>query len=119
MHYTFNLNQSSIISVSEIIVEGGPVFYKFFSLLDSSLDQYREINNVLDLLKENPDLGDKIRRNLWPKYYVRKYGIHTLFRIKLNDGYRMIYTISGKNNSKIVTILDVLTHKEYEKRFRY
>ncbi|MCY4491581.1 MAG: hypothetical protein OXC46_09000 [Thaumarchaeota archaeon] len=28
----------------------------------------------------------------------------------------MMYTISVKNNSKIVTILDVLTHKEYEKR---
>ncbi len=72
------------------MVEGGPIFLKFFSSLDDSSDQYREIDHVLDLLKRNPELGDRIKRSLWPKLYVRRYGIHTLFRIRLGKGHRMV-----------------------------
>ena len=103
--------------MAAVIVEGAPVFVRFFSSLDPSSDQYREIDGVLDLLKNNPSHGDKIRRNLWPELYVKKYGIHTLFRIRLSKGRRMMYTISGTRDSKIVTILEVLDHGEYENRF--
>lgn len=64
--------------MAEVIVEGAPVFVKFFSSLDPSSDQYNEIDEILDLLKNNPGYGDKIRRNLWPELCVKKYGIHTL-----------------------------------------
>lgn len=103
--------------MAEVIVEGAPVFVKFFSSLDPSSDQYNEIDEILDLLKNNPGYGDKIRRNLWPELYVKKYGIHTLFRTRLSKGRRMMYTISGTRDSKMVTILEVLDHGEYENRF--
>ena len=105
--------------MAEIIVKGLREFVRFYSSLDSSSDQYSEIDRILDLLKENPGLGDKVRRNLWPKQYVKKYGIHTLFRIRLGGGYRMTYTVSGTPSSKIVTVLEVMNHKEYENKFKY
>jgi len=54
---------------------------KSYSSMDPKTSRYKEIDGVLDLLKENPDLGDKIKRNLWPQSYVRRHGIHTLFRV--------------------------------------
>lgn len=105
--------------MSEITVNGGPTFLKFFSSIDPTSDQYREIDHILDLLKKDPELGDRIKRSLWPRIYVTKYGIHTLFRIRLGKGYRMTYTVSGTRSSKIITILEVLDHGEYEKRFGY
>jgi len=65
----------------KIIVEGAPEFMKSYSSMDPKTSRYKEIDGVLDLLKENPDLGDKIKRNLWPQSYVRRHGIHTLFRV--------------------------------------
>ena len=43
--------------MTEIIVKGVREFVRFYSSLDSSSDQYREIDRVLDLLKGNPCLG--------------------------------------------------------------
>jgi len=61
----------------KIIVEGAPEFMKFYSAMDPKTSQYREVDGILDLLKENPELGDKIKRDLWPQLYVHRYGIHT------------------------------------------
>ena len=102
-----------------VIVEGAPAFVRFRSSLDPQSDQYVEIEGVLDLLKSNPSCGDKIKYDLWPRQYVKKYGIHTHFRIELSKGRRMLYTVSGTRDSKIVTVLEVLNRKEYENRFGY
>lgn len=82
---------------TKIIIEGAPEFMKFYYSMNrkTSSSQYKEINDVLELLKNHPDLGNRIKHNLWPRKYIRKYGIHNLFRVKLNDGWRLMYTISG------------------------
>lgn len=102
-----------------VMVEGAPAFIKFRSSLDLRSSQYREIEGILDLLKDDPRCGDRIRRGLWPRQHVKKYGIPTLFRIELSKGRRMMYAVSGTHGSKIVTVLEVLDHKEYENRFGY
>jgi mRNA-degrading endonuclease YafQ of YafQ-DinJ toxin-antitoxin module len=62
-------------------------------------------------LVENHKAGQKIQKNLWPKYYVQKYGISNLWR--------MIYTVTGEQVRIVAVILEVLGHKEYDKRFGY
>ena len=94
-------------------------FMKVYSSINTKTSQYQEINDVLELLKKDPDLGDRIRQKLWPRQYVQKYGIHNLFRVKLNDGWRLVYTVSGTKQAKIVTILEIFDHGKYEKRFNY
>ena len=105
--------------MTDVVVNAVAELKKFFDALDPSSEQYKNIYKILHLLKENPEYGDKVRRELWPNWYVKKYGIKTLFRVELNKGDRMIYTISGTRDSKNVTILEILNHKDYEKRFRY
>ncbi len=71
---------------TKITVEGAPEFMKAYSSINKKASQYQKIDDILELLKKNPGLGDRIRQKLWPRQYVQKYGIHNLFRIKLNDG---------------------------------
>ena len=72
---------------------------------DSSL--YGEIIQRLDDLGERPGIrtperAEKVRKKLWPKNYVRKYGIRVLYRIELPDGWRMLYTIKDSIGAVLV-----------------
>jgi len=44
-------------------------------------------------LRENIEAGEKVEKRKWPKMYVRKYGITSLFRLDLDRNYRLTYTI--------------------------
>ena len=103
----------------KISIRGAPDFMEFFNSLDNTSDQYKEINDVLDLLKKDYAKGNKIPRNLWPKKYSKEHQIHTLFRFNLRSGWRLVYTVYGTRQEKVCTILEVFDHKEYEKRFGY
>ena len=39
--------------------------------------------------------------------------------VRISDISFEVYTVSGTRDSKIVTVLEVLDHKEYENRFGY
>lgn len=112
------LTKDEIVS-QKILVRGAPEFMKIFDSLDKKGDRYKEIDSALELLKRDYTVGDKIAKNRWPEIYIKKYGINTLFRFKLSQGWRMIYTISGTKEEKICTILEALDHTQYEKRFGY
>jgi hypothetical protein len=103
----------------KISIRGAPDFIEFFNSLDKTSDRYKEINDVLDLLKKDCAKGDKIPRSLWPKKYSKEHRIHTLFRFKLRSGWRIVYTVYGTKQEKVCTILEAFDHKEYEKRFGY
>ena len=70
-------------------------------------------------LKKNPLSGHRIPRNQIPKEYQSKYGVNNLWKYNMPSAWRLIYTIIG-NHVKIVSmILDWMTHKKYERKFRY
>ena len=103
----------------KISVRGAPDFIKFFNSIDKKNEQYKEINDVFDLLKKDYLRGNKIPRDQWPRKYVKEHQIHTLFRYKLKSGWRLVYTVYGTRQEKVCTILEAFDHKEYEKRFGY
>ena len=70
-------------------------------------------------LAENHEAGQKIQKSLWPKYYSQKYGITNLWRLRMDDSWRMIYTVMGEQVRIVAIILEVLDHKEYDGRFGY
>ncbi len=70
-------------------------------------------------LVENHESGQKVPKKLWPKYYVQRYGINNLWRLRLDDYWRMIYTLVGEHVRIVAVILEVLNHKDYDKRFGY
>ena len=70
-------------------------------------------------LIENHASGQKIPQKLFPEYYKKKYGIRNLWRLRLDDYWRMIYTVIGERIKIVAVILEVLDHKRYSKRFGY
>lgn len=80
---------------------------------------FNSLMNAIEELKNNPNVGIKIPRNLWPKEYLTRFQITNLWKYNLPNGWRLVYTI-GADEIKIVSIiLEWFNHKEYEKKFNY
>jgi len=79
------------------------------------------VNKKIELIKANPHYGDPIAKRLFPAEYVQKYGITNLFRVELPNFWRMMYTLTeGESKIEIIAfVLDVVNHKEYDKKFGY
>ena len=80
---------------------------------------YRFLDRAFDDLKGDPFCGIKIPHKLWPKEYVRKYGIDNLWKYDLPDGWRLIYTVRANEVTILTVVLEWFSHKDYERRFRY
>jgi len=81
----------------------------------------KAINQKVELIKSNPHYGDAIAKKLFPEEYKKKYGITNLFRVELPAFWRMLYTLTnGESEIEIIAfVLDIINHKEYNKKFRY
>lgn len=95
-----------------------------FELLESGTFEdkrlFKYINRAREDLLQNPlKAGTRVKEELIPKDYIKKYGIRALWKYDLPDAWRLLYTIVG-NEVKIVSIiLEWMTHKQYERRFNY
>jgi len=79
------------------------------------------LNKKLKLIKLNTHYGDPISKNLIPKEYKEKYDINNLFRVELPQFWRMLYTLTNNETQIeiIAFVLDILNHKQYNKKFGY
>jgi len=73
---------------------------------------------IKKILKENPQFGEPISKNLIPKEY-KKQGIQNLYRVELSNYWRMIYTIEGNKIEVLLFVLNIFNHKDYNKFFGY
>lgn len=95
---------------------------KFEDLISDRFEEnqlYNFINRAIDDLKVNPFCGIKIKKRLWPKEYVNKYGITNLWKYDLPNSWRLIYTIEASEITIISILLEWFNHKDYERRFHY
>ena len=81
----------------------------------------KAINQKVDLIKSNPHFGDPIAKKFIPKESKQKYGVTNLFRVELPAFWRMLYTLTdGESEVEIIAfVLDIIDHKEYDRKFRY
>lgn len=79
------------------------------------------INNKVELIKVNAHYGSPIAKIRIPQEYVTKYGINNLFHVELSNFWRMLYTLTNdeKEIEIIAFVLDIIDHKEYDKKFGY
>ncbi len=77
------------------------------------------IEKGIEKLKYSFKYGDHIPKKQIPKEYFKNYGIENLWKLNLNNFWRMIYTVRGNEIEVISIILEVLYHKEYDKKFGY
>ena len=82
---------------------------------------FKAVNQKAELIKSNPHFGDPVAKKLIPDEYKTKYGITNLFRVELPAYWRMLYTLTdGESEVEIIAfVLDVIDHKEYDKKFGY
>ena len=80
---------------------------------------YKFIDRATDDLKKSPTCGTKIPRDLWPKGYLKKYGINNLWKYDLPNAWRLIYTIKEDKVTIISIVIEWFSHKDYERKFKY
>lgn len=79
----------------------------------------KAIKRAIKSLKENVFCGEKIKKNLIPKDYIKKYNIDNLFWYKLPQGWRLVYSVIANNVEILALIIEYFDHKNYEGRFKY
>ncbi|MBM3233537.1 hypothetical protein FJZ19_00410 [Candidatus Pacearchaeota archaeon] len=89
--------------------------------VESSFHQtlLRSINRIKELLKINPFAGDQVSKFRIPQKYDKKYEAENVWRIELADRWRLVYTINGNQVEIITFIMDIFSHKDYDKVFGY
>lgn len=102
-----------------IIVSGSVEFTRFYKSLGKTDPLKSQLDEAMDLLKKDPVIGNRIQTSLWPKKYVKKYGINILYRYRVGSNWRIIYTVLGKPDGLVCVILEVLDHKNYDNLFGY
>lgn len=76
------------------------------------------IERVISILKQNPQFGEPIRKELIP-INLRRAGIENLYRVELSNFWRMLYTIEGTRIEVLLFVLKIIDHKEYNRLFGY
>lgn len=79
---------------------------------------FNSVERVKEVLKENPQYGDPIKKELIPKEFY-EFGIRNLYRVELSNYWRMLYTLEGNEDVIFVFILKIINHDEYNKLFGY
>jgi len=106
-------NSSKVFFISQKLEE------KFSKLSFGNRIKKAIIKSIFQL-RRDAFSGIQIPKRMFPKGYVKKWGINNLWKHNLPQGYRLIYTVTGDDNQNIlVAILDWFDHKKYEKKFRY
>lgn len=100
-------------------VKGGPKFMRLLDSLSKNDKFYKETDDILESIKMNPQIGNRIQYEKIPRCYILAYNVPDLFRVQLSGGWRLVYSLAGKQNQKTVYVLEIFYHKDYEKRFRY
>lgn len=75
----------------------------------------RSINQKKEFIKANPFYGDNIPKEKIPK----SYDVQNLWRVELTGYWRMLYTIKGDQIEIICFVLDIINHKDYDRKFGY
>lgn len=91
-----------------------------FNSLAENSPLKKSIKKAISGLKDNVFCGEKIKKELIPKEYIRKYNLNNLFWCKLSKGWRLVYSVAGNSIEVIAVIIEYFSsHKEYERRFKY
>ncbi|MBI2445915.1 hypothetical protein HYV43_06005 [Candidatus Micrarchaeota archaeon] len=70
-------------------------------------------------LIQDPQAGKHIPKRLIPKQYVQEFGVTNLWKLNLDSHWRMIYTLHGTEIKIFAIVLEVLDHKNYDRKFGY
>ena len=114
--------------MKEVKIILSPEAKEVFEYLNKEAETSKQERSMLnaikqksELIKANPHYGNPISKKLIPKEYKLKYGVTNLFRVELPNFWRMFYTLTERELKIeiIAFVLDIIGHKEYNKKFGY
>ncbi|MBS3074339.1 hypothetical protein J4447_02670 [Candidatus Pacearchaeota archaeon] len=79
----------------------------------------KSLRKAIEDFKENAFCGERIHKYLIPKIYIKDYGIDNLWWYPLANAWRLVYSITTKDQSMLLMIVEYFNHKDYERRFGY
>lgn len=78
------------------------------------------VTSMKKTLVGNRLAGEQIQSRIIPRHYSETHKVNNRFRFSLPEGHRDIYTlIEFEDKGVCPVILDIFSHKEYEKMFGY
>jgi hypothetical protein len=91
------------------------------AFLDSCRDEWLRdrVDQAFLEIKADYEFGDKVAKDKWPRYYKQTWGINNLFVVMLGPDWRLTYTLVWEGPGITAFCLEILTHKEYDRRFGY
>lgn len=109
----------SVIGVSEFDVQYAQLKASAESGHADSQILFKKLNKAIEKLKCNYKAGEHISKEKIPDFYRVRYGTENLWKLNLDQNYRLIYTIRGTETSVTSILLEFFDHKEYNERFGY
>ena len=95
-------------------------FDPIFNALDKKSAVFKNVQGVIDNLKNDVIPGERIKYNQIPKYYKKRHGIDNAFHVYLPQGIRLIYSITNYKGEKTAFLMQLFTsHKAYARIFKY
>ncbi len=81
----------------------------------------KAIKRTLDKLEFNPfNRGVNIPKDRIPRSLKIEYNLHNLFKIDINDNWRLVYYVKSLDrDATLVIVIDFMTHIEYNRLFGY
>lgn len=71
-------------------------------------------------IQEDAFCGRNVKKNLIPKEFILKYNISNLWIYNLPDAWRLLYSVTSNNEVKIIAaLLNWMSHKDYERLFKF
>ncbi len=114
------MNRISKKQSSEIRWENEKLRENFYKMKGSKGNLFTQINHALDEIEQNAFCCIQIPKKLMPSKW-KMY--NNLWKYDLPSGWRLFYTVAPpeKPGTVIVLaiILDWMSHKEYERLFKY
>ena len=104
---------------SEIQFANDKVKKAFEKLKKSDTKLYKFVCRAFEDIEANVFCGTQIPKDRIPKEYLRKFGVHNVWKYDLPGAWRLIYSIEGKDLIIFSIVLEWLDHKTYERRFKY
>lgn len=95
--------------------------YRNLKTTDKKVEKsiFNSVCEKIELIKQDPKAGESVKKKLIPKAYIEKYGITVLYKIRLANYWRLLYTIKDNELEIIAIIVDIIDHDEYNDVFGF
>ena len=90
-----------------------------FAGLNKNSALFRDVQGIIDKLKNDVIVGKRIKYKQIPKYYKKRHGVDNAYHVYLPEGMRLIYSITNCEGKRTAFLIELTDHKSYDRRFGY